>query len=211
MCAATAPRRRCPRAPRTPSCSAPARPSTPTTTTTSTACTATWRGAQTTAMTDFLLLALLAGLGVALVSVPLWAVVGLRGPPSPGHPPAPAALLGVAAGLGLASAPGLAVTLVCMLMALGLLALQRQHSLATDTLLGILSHSSLALGLIAMYLIPGARMDLEALLFGDLLAVTQGETLGIWITAVVVLALLHRLWTPLLAITVHEDLARVEG
>src|SRR5690606_31667979 len=213
MCAATAPRRRCPRAPPTPSCSAPARPSTPTTTTTttSTACTATWRGAQTTAMTDFLLLALLAGLGVALVSGPMEAFVVWRRMAYFGDALAHAALLGVAAGLWLAIAPGLAVTLVCMLMALGLLALQRQHSLATDTLLGILSHSSLALGLIAMYLIPGARMDLEALLFGDLLAVTQGETLGIWITAVVVLALLHRLWTPLLAITVHEDLARVEG
>src|SRR5690606_24431366 len=82
---------------------------------------------------------------------------------------------------------------------------------ATDTLLGILSHSSLALGIIAMYLIPGARVDLEALLFGDLLAVTPLETLGIWVAAGVVLALIYRLWTPMLAITVHEELARVEG
>src|SRR5690606_20550369 len=169
MCAATAPRRRCPRAPPTPSCSAPARPSTPTTTTTSTACTATWRGAQTTAMTDFLLLALLAGLGVALVSGPLGAFVVWRRMAYFGDTLAHAALLGVAAGLSRAIGPGRAVTLVCMLMALVLLALRRQHRLATDALLGILSHSSLALGLIAMYLIPGARMDLEALLFGDLL------------------------------------------
>lgn len=162
-------------------------------------------------MTDFLLLALLAGLGVALVSGPLGAFVVWRRMAYFGDTLAHSALLGVAAGLWLSIAPGLAVILICLLIALGLLVLQRQHTLATDTLLGILSHSSLALGIIAMYLIPGARVDLEALLFGDLLAVTPLETLGIWVAAGVVLTLIYRLWTPLLAITVHEDLARVEG
>ncbi|KJS09366.1 MAG: membrane protein [Gammaproteobacteria bacterium BRH_c0] len=162
-------------------------------------------------MADFLLLALLAGLGVALVSGPLGAFVVWRRMAYFGDTLAHSALLGVAAGLWFSIAPGIAVIVICLLMAIGLLALQRQQALATDTLLGILSHSSLALGLIAMYLIPGARVDLESLLFGDLLAVTALETLSIWLVAGFVLGLIYWLWTPLLSITVHEDLAQVEG
>lgn len=162
-------------------------------------------------MVDFLVLALLAGLGVAVVSGPLGAFVVWRRLAYFGDTLAHSALLGIAAGLWLQVAPGLLVILVCLLIALLLLALSRQQSLASDTLLGILSHSSLALGLVAMSLIPGARVNLEALLFGDLLAVTATDTLAIWLVSGLVLGLVYWLWTPLLAITVHEDLARVEG
>ncbi len=162
-------------------------------------------------MADFLVLALLAGIGVALVSGPLGAFVVWRRMAYFGDTLAHSALLGVAAGLWLQVAPGPVVILVCLLIALLLLALGRQQNLASDTLLGILSHSSLALGLVAMSLIPGARINLEALLFGDLLAVDAADTLAIWLTSALVLALVTWLWTPLLSITVHEDLARVEG
>ncbi|MCK9467813.1 MAG: metal ABC transporter permease [Porticoccaceae bacterium] len=162
-------------------------------------------------MADFLILALLAGLGVAIVSGPLGAFVVWRRLAYFGDTLAHSALLGIAAGLWLQVAPGPMVIVVCLVIALLLLALGRQQSLASDTLLGILSHSSLALGLVAMSLIPGARVNLEALLFGDLLAVTTTETIAIWLASGLVLALVYWLWTPLLAITVHEDLARVEG
>ncbi|MAT49710.1 MAG: hypothetical protein CMK32_00790 [Porticoccaceae bacterium] len=162
-------------------------------------------------MPEVLFMPLLAGLGVALVSGPLGAFVVWRRMAYFGDTLAHTALLGVAAGLWLSIAPGLTVIGVCLLIAIALLFLQQQQVLAADTLLGILSHVSLALGIIAMYLIPGARLDLESLLFGDLLAVSRGEVGGIWLAAAMVLALLYWLWTPLLAITVHEDLARVEG
>ncbi len=121
------------------------------------------------------------------------------------------ALLGVSLSLWLDMSPGAAVTLVCLLIAAGLLTLQDHLTLAADTLLGILSHSSLALGLIALYLMPGARINLEGLLFGDLLTVAPGDVAMIWAVALGVLALIGWLWRPLLAVTVHEDLARVEG
>jgi zinc transport system permease protein len=162
-------------------------------------------------MPEFMLLALLAGLGVALVTGPLGAFVVWRRMAYFGDTLAHSALLGIAVALWSAIAPGFAVTLVCLTLALALLALQHQHALATDTLLGILSHTSLALGLVALYLIPGARMDLEGLLFGDLLTVTAADTATIWATAALVLLLMARLWRPLLSVTVHPDLARVEG
>lgn len=162
-------------------------------------------------MADFLLQAVLAGLGVALVTGPLGAFVVWRRMAYFGDTLAHSALLGVALSLWLQISPGLAVTLVCLLIAAGLLALQDQLALAADTLLGILSHSSLALGLIALYLIPGARINLEGILFGDLLTVTPRDTAMIWAVALGVLLLTAWLWRPLLSVTVHEDLARVEG
>lgn len=162
-------------------------------------------------MIELLVLPLLAGLGVALISGPLGAFVVWRRMAYFGDTLAHTALLGIAIALWLSITPGLAVTLVCLLMAVALITLQHRQMLAADTLLGILSHTSLALGLVAMSLIPGARVDLEALLFGDLLTVTAVDVMTIWVTAAVVLALLIRLWRPLLAIIVHEDLAQVEG
>ncbi len=162
-------------------------------------------------MADVMLQAILAGLGVALVAGPLGAFVVWRRMAYFGDTLAHSALLGVALSLWLQINPGLAVTLVCLLIAVGLLALQDQLALAADTLLGILSHSSLALGLIALYLIPGARINLEGILFGDLLAVTPRDTAMIWAVALGVLLLTAWLWRPLLSVTVHEDLARVEG
>lgn len=162
-------------------------------------------------MAEFLLLAILAGLGVALVAGPLGAFVVWRRMAYFGDTLAHSALLGLALSLLISISPALAVVVTCLALALLLVGLQQQRSLATDTLLGILSHSSLALGLVVLYLIPGARFNLEAVLFGDLLTVGWGQVGLIWLTAVVVLGLLVALWRPLLAITLHEDLARVEG
>lgn len=162
-------------------------------------------------MDEFLIFALLAGVGVALIAGPLGSFVVWRRMAYFGDTLAHSALLGISLSLWLSIAPGIAVTATCLMIATGLLALQHQHTLATDTLLGILSHSSLAVGLIALYLIPGARLDLEGILFGDLLSVSKGDILTIWLVGLGVLALLIRLWRPLLSITVHQDLAQVEG
>ena len=162
-------------------------------------------------MVEFLFLALVAGLGVAAVAGPLGSFVVWGRMAYFGDTLAHSALMGIAFSLWLQISPGLAVAIVCVAIASGLIALQQQLSLATDTLLGILSHSALALGLIAIYLMPGARVNLEAMLFGDLLSVTAAEAGVIWLVSALVLALLVLLWRPLIAMTVHQDLARVEG
>jgi len=162
-------------------------------------------------MIEIIISALLAGLGVTAVAGPLGSFVVWRRMAYFGDTLAHSSLLGVALGLWLSIKPGIAVTGICLLLAMALVALQNQRSLATDTLLGILSHLSLALGLVAIALIPGARLDLDTLLFGDLLTVTRNEIMAIWLTAGFVLVLLWRYWRSLLAITIHEDLARVEG
>jgi zinc transport system permease protein len=162
-------------------------------------------------MPEFLLYALLAGIGVALVSGPLGVFAVWRRMAYFGDTLAHSALLGVTFGLLLNINLNLSIALGCLLLALLLVALQHNRFLATDTLLGILSHSTLALGLICVSLFSESRMDLLAYLFGDILAVTQGDLISIWTIALGVLVLMFWLWRPLLAITVNEELAAVEG
>lgn len=162
-------------------------------------------------MDEFLLRALLAGLAVALVTGSLGTFVVWRRMAYFGDTLAHSALLGVSLGILLELNLNLAITLVCLLLALALVALQNQRKLASDTLLGILSHSALALGLVAISFAENVRIDLMGYLFGDILAVGRDDLLWIGLGAVLALMLLLLLWRPLLAMTVHEELAQVEG
>ena len=162
-------------------------------------------------MDDFFIRALTAGLGAALVSAPVGCFIVWRRMAYFGAALAHAALLGVAVGFLLSIDLVVAVVVVCVLVGLALFVLQRQRTLADDTLLGILAHAALAAGLIAIALMDSLRIDLMAYLFGDILAVTVTDILWVWGGGVVVLAGLAAIWRPLLSITVHEDLARVDG
>ncbi|AJE19567.1 zinc ABC transporter permease subunit ZnuB [Azotobacter chroococcum] len=162
-------------------------------------------------MADFLLNALLAGLALALVAGPLGSFVVWRRMAYFGDTLSHAALLGVAVGLLLDVSPTLAVIAGCLLLAVLLVALQQRQTLASDTLLGILAPSTLSLGLVVLSFMDEVRIDLMSYLFGDLLAVGPADLAWILGGSALVLLLLVPLWRPLLAITVHEELARVEG
>ncbi len=162
-------------------------------------------------MDEFMWRALAAGLGVALVAGPLGAFVVWRRMAYFGDTLAHAALLGVALAFLLDLDTHLAVVALCLLLALALVALQQQRRLASDTLLGILSHTTLAAGLIVLALMETVQVDLMSYLFGDILAVGREDLYWIWGVTLAALAALVAIWRPLLAITVHEELARVEG
>lgn len=160
---------------------------------------------------SLLLVPLLAGIGVALVAGPLGSFIVWRRMAYFGDTLAHSALLGVAAGVFLQVSPLWAVLCSSVLLALLLVFLQRQKILADDTLLGILSHSALAAGLVAMSVLADTRVDLYAFLFGDLLTAQWTDLAAIYIMAAVVLGVLIRLWQPLIFSTLDEGLARVEG
>ncbi|MGB1220287.1 MAG: metal ABC transporter permease [Alcanivoracaceae bacterium] len=162
-------------------------------------------------MTELLFLPVMAGLAVALVAGPMGAFVVWRRMAFFGDTLAHGALLGAAFGLAAGTGLYLSVVLVCLALSLVLVALQHQRHLASDTLLGIVAHTTLALGIIAVSLMPDLRIDLFAFLFGDLLAVNETDVWALWGGAAVILAGLLVCWRPLLSVTVDEDLARVEG
>lgn len=160
---------------------------------------------------DFFFRAILAGLGVALVAGPLGCFIIWRRLAYYGDTLAHAALLGVALALLLEVDITLAVFAVSALISLALLTLQKRASLSSDALLGLLSHSALALGLLALAFMTWVRIDLMGLLFGDILAVSRTDIAVIWFGGVVVLAVLIIIWKPLLAGTINTELAEAEG
>ena len=162
-------------------------------------------------MPEFIVFALLAGCLVALMAGPLGSFAVWRRMAYFGDTLAHSALTGVAFGLILSVNINIAVTLFCLMLALLLVILQHNRTIATDTLLGILSHSMLALGLVVVSVFSDGRVDLYGYLFGDLLAVTTEDLITIGITAAIVMPLIFWLWRPLISITVHEELAQVEG
>ena len=155
--------------------------------------------------------ALIAGLGVSLVAGPMGSFVVWRRMAYFGDTLAHAALLGVALGFLLEVNVNLAIVAVCIALAVLLVGLQHQRRLASDTLLGILAHTTLSLGLIAVTFMENLRLDLMGYLFGDILAVNLTDIYWIYGGGLVVVLVLTLLWRPLLAMTVHEELAQVEG
>ena len=161
---------------------------------------------------DFFVRAILAAAGVACVAAPVGCILLWRRMAYFGDTMAHSALLGVAIGAVLGIDLGLGVFGVAIAVALLLVALERTGRLATDTLLGVLSHSTLALGLVVLALsASGYRHDLIGYLFGDVLAVTAMDLAVIWGGGAAALAVLATFWRGLVAATLHADLARAEG
>lgn len=160
---------------------------------------------------DFFVRALIAGLGVALVTGPLGCFVIWRRLSFFGDTLAHAALLGVTISLVFNMNISLAVFIVSSVVALILLRLKKTTNLTGDALLGLLAHSSLALGLVVLGFLSFIRFDIMGLLFGDILSVTKIDLIVIWVGGLAIILILKLIWKPLFASTVNYDLAAAEG
>ena len=160
---------------------------------------------------DFLFRALIAGIGIALVTGPLGCFVVWRRLSFFGDTLAHSALLGVILSVSFDINISLSVFVVSSLVALLLLKLQDTTNLASDSLLGLLSHSSLAIGLVVLGFLSFIRFDIMGVLFGDILSVSINDLLIIWIGGATILVVLWRIWKPLFAATVNYELAEAEG
>lgn len=161
-------------------------------------------------MDDFLVRALLGACGVALAAGPLGCFVVWRRMAYFGDATAHAAILGVALALAFSVSITLGTLGVALAMALGVAMLtERGH--AMDATLGVVAHAALAIGLVAFSVVGGARVDLNAFLFGDILSVSRSDLIVIWGGAGLVVALLVWRWQALLTATLNEELARSAG
>jgi len=159
---------------------------------------------------DFLIRACLAGVGVALAAAPLGCFVVWRRMAYFGDATSHAALLGVALALA-TDLPVFAGVLVVALAMAVIISGLGGRLVSSDALLGVMAHAALALGLVAVSLLPNQRVDLSAYLFGEILAVSVQDLLVIWGGAALVGFLLIWRWQPLLAATLSPDLAQASG
>ncbi|BCL68924.1 zinc ABC transporter permease [Vibrio nigripulchritudo] len=162
-------------------------------------------------MIEFLLPSIIAGIAIALIAGPLGSFVVWRRMAYFGDTLAHASLLGLSLGFLLDINIYLALVVCCVALAMILVTLQKQKVVATDTLLGILAHSSLSLGLVAISFFDNVRVDLMGYLFGDLLAVSPEDLTFIFAGGIFIIAVLVYFWQPLLSSSVNEELANIEG
>ncbi|EKE70692.1 MULTISPECIES: metal ABC transporter permease [Roseobacteraceae] len=159
---------------------------------------------------DFMVRAILAGLGLVIAAAPLGCFVVWRRMAYFGDATAHAAILGVALALAFNVSIFAGVLVVALIMALAVSSLNGR-GFAMDTLLGVMAHSSLAFGLVAVSFVHGVRVDLMAYLFGDILAVGRSDLAVIWVGAALVSGLLYWRWSALLTATLNPDLAMASG
>ena len=160
---------------------------------------------------DFFTRAIVAGIGVALVAGPLGCYIVWRRLAYLGDTLSHAGLLGIALALLFQINITLSIFLVSVFVSLALIFMQRRVTLSSDALLGLLAHSTLALGMVALSFMTWVRVDLMGFLFGDILAVTTFDIAIIWGGGLCVLIVLMTFWKSLFAATVNLELARAEG
>ena len=158
----------------------------------------------------FILRAIIAGIGVAIIAGAIGCFVVWRKMAYFGDSLAHSALLGVALGLVLGISTNLGTIIICSIFAIVLIWLQQKKILATDTLLGILAHSALSVGMVTLSLLEKS-VDLHSYLFGDILAVNSSEIYYILFGGFFVLIFLYFNWSSFVLMTIDEKLARAEG
>ncbi len=175
-------------------------------------------------ITDILAI-LLTGLATALIAGPLGCFIVWRRMAYFGDAIAHSALLGIALATAFHISNNIGVLIGCGLFAAILIWLQAQRILAMDTLLGLLAHSGLAVGVVLLSLLsPEAEssssvhgshnaplFDIHDYLLGDITAVTLPDMALVILFSSTSLLLLYRFWESLLLFTVHEELAQAEG
>ncbi len=160
---------------------------------------------------EFFIHALLAGAMLALATAPLGCFVVWRKMAYYGDALAHSALLGVVMGLLWEIPLILAIVPIAVSIALVLGFASEKSRLSSDTMLGIIAHGGLALGVTVMAMTPNLQVDLMAYLFGDILAVTSDDLIVIYLLATTVLIALWLRWRALILITLNEDMAKVQG
>lgn len=160
---------------------------------------------------DFFFRAVLGGIGVALISGPLGCIIIWRRLAYFGDTLSHSALLGVALALLFELNVTLAVFAISLTISMSLMFLQRRASLSSDALLGLLAHSTLAIGLVVLAFMTWVRVDLMGFLFGDILAITPFDLAIIWGGGISVLVVVVIIWRALFAATVSYEIATAEG
>ena len=158
----------------------------------------------------FIIRAIISGIGVAIIAGAIGCFVVWRKMAYFGDSLAHSALLGVALGLVLGISTNIGTIIICSIFTITLIWLQQKKILATDTLLGILAHSALSVGMVTLSLLERS-VDLHSYLFGDILAVSQTEIYFVLIGGFLVLIFLYLNWSSFVLMTIDEKLARAEG
>ena len=154
--------------------------------------------------------ALFAGICVAIIGGGLGCFVVWKKMAYFGDSLSHSSLLGIALGIALGINTTIGTFLVCSVFAGLLVYLQNKKIFSNDTLLGILAHSSLSIGIVSISLL-NKKVNLDSYLFGDILTVTSEELLWFFIATLLVVIALSIIWNKLVLMTIDENIAKSES
>ena len=99
-------------------------------------------------------------------------------------------MAGVAAGILLSFNPLIVAIISSAIFAVIIYLLEKKYNLTSDTSIGILFTSGMALGVILLSFSPGYQPELISFLFGNILAINFSELILISILSIVILILI---------------------
>ena len=159
---------------------------------------------------DFLVRSLIAGLLLSVVAGPVGSLIMWQRKAYFGDSLAHASILGVALSLFLDVNMSIGIVIILLAFATILTALERLNNIPSDTILGIMAHSSLALGLVLISMRQNLYFDLESFLFGNILSVTKQDIGLMALTSISISVLLKIFWSRLILISLNQNLAQAE-
>lgn len=159
----------------------------------------------------FMQRALAAAIGIGVVCGALGFFVVLRRLAFVGVGISHSAIGGVALGIVLGVSPLATGAVFAAAVALGIAAAARRGGLAEDTVIGVFFSGSMALGVVLFSMQRGYQQDLFGYLFGNVLAVSTAELIGLGVLGAAVLAALWIGFRSLLFAAFDEEVARAYG
>jgi zinc transport system permease protein len=118
---------------------------------------------------------------------------------------------GVAIGFFTGINPTVTALLYAVAVALGIELVGRKGKISEDVSIGIFFVSSMALGIVLVSLSRGYNVDLFGYLFGNILAITEGEVLLSLFVAILVVGVMMLFLKEIFLTTFNEEIARVSG
>jgi len=160
----------------------------------------------------FLLQAIIGGVGIAIICGPLGSYVVWHRMAYFGDALSHSALLGIGFSLLLNLYPLAGILTICILIGILLTSYNKhQLPLSNDSILGIISHSSLALGIILIYIQKPSNFDIFDYLFGNILTITSYDIILIYGCVILNLSIIYRYWSQLIATTIDPNLAKIHN
>lgn len=162
-------------------------------------------------MPDFMMNALWASIGIALLAGPMGCLMVFNRVACLGDTLAHGAILGLSLGLLTDIHPMMTLAVVTV-MWVGLLGyLNKNETVSTDSAMAFLTHSSLAVSIVLFAFVPVGAPNLMEAFIGNILTLGREDLYWIFGMDVVFGCVLMVLWKKWILMAVHPDLAQAAG
>ncbi len=121
------------------------------------------------------------------------------------------AFTGVALGILLAVDPMISMVVFGIFVGLGITRVREKSELSSDTVIGVFFSFVVALGIVIISARKGLTKNLEGILYGDILTITDGEVLWMALLSLAVTIFLIFGYNRLLLLGINRHLARSRG